>query len=224
MSRAFTREGDGALDPLPDLPQSPYPNYVTPRGLAALQTRLQQRQTNLAALKSRSDRLDKLPEAAAERDIRYLEARLRSAILTQPAPNLVEAAFGHRITVTDPQGQTTTYEITGEDEADAPSTASRRIPPSPAPCWGRKLATRSPGANPPARSPSPCKVLPMPIRKLDAIADRALVDAFFQPTVEYIRLERDAAPTPKSPPNSSPTSRPASPPKPASASACSTPT
>lgn len=120
MSRAFTREGDGALDPLPDLPQSPYPNYVTPRGLAALQTRLQQRQTNLAALKSRSDRLDKLPEAAAERDIRYLEARLRSAILTQPAPNLVEAAFGHRITVTDPQGQTTTYEITGEDEADAP--------------------------------------------------------------------------------------------------------
>ena len=40
MSRAFVKEGDGDLDPLPDLPISPQPNYVTPRGLAALQTRL----------------------------------------------------------------------------------------------------------------------------------------------------------------------------------------
>ncbi len=128
MSRAFTREGDGALDPLPDLPQSPHPNYVTPRGLKSLQTRLQSRQTDLATLKSRPDRLDKLPEAAAERDIRYLESRLRSAILTTPQ-DLHEAAFGHRIAVTDSHGQTTTYEITGEDEADA--TRHRIAPHSP---------------------------------------------------------------------------------------------
>ena len=80
MSRAFVKEGDGALDPLPDLPLSPHPNYVTPRGLATLKARLVARQSDLAALKTRPDRLDKLPEAAAERDIRYLEARLRSAI------------------------------------------------------------------------------------------------------------------------------------------------
>lgn len=129
MSRAFIKEGDGALDPLPDLPLSPHANYVTPRGLALLQSRLHQRLTDLTALKSRPDRLDKLPEAAAERDIRYLESRLRSAILTHPAPNRTEAAFGHRITVTDPQGQTTTYEITGEDEADA--TLHRIAPHSP---------------------------------------------------------------------------------------------
>ena len=42
MSRAFVKEGDGALDPLPDLPVSPHPNYVTPRGLAALQARLRE--------------------------------------------------------------------------------------------------------------------------------------------------------------------------------------
>lgn len=129
MSRAFVKEGDGALDPLPDLPQSPHPNYVTPRGLASLRARLRQRQTDLATLKSRPDRLDKLPEAAAERDIRYLESRLRSAILTHPTPNRHEAAFGHRITVSDPQGHTTTYEITGEDEADA--TLHRIAPHSP---------------------------------------------------------------------------------------------
>ncbi|MEO6299048.1 MAG: GreA/GreB family elongation factor [Paracoccaceae bacterium] len=127
MSRAFVKEGDGALDPLPDLPQSPHPNYVTPRGLASLQARLLLRQTDLTTLKSRADRLDKLPEAAAERDIRYLESRLRSAILIDPATTpLTEAAFGHLVTVSDDHGHTTTYEITGEDEADA---THRRIAP-----------------------------------------------------------------------------------------------
>lgn len=119
MSRAFVREGDGALDPLPDLPLSPHPNYVTPRGLAALRTRLAARQSDLAALKTRSDRLDKLPEAAAERDIRYLEARLRAARPTNPATlPLTEVAFGLRVTIADPSGAVTTFEITGEDEAD----------------------------------------------------------------------------------------------------------
>lgn len=119
MSRAFVKEGDGALDPLPDLPLSPHPNYVTPRGLATLKARLVARQADLAALKTRPDRLDKLPEAAAERDIRYFVARLRSAILTDPAAlPLTEVAFGLRVTVADPSGAVTTYEITGEDEAD----------------------------------------------------------------------------------------------------------
>jgi transcription elongation factor GreB len=127
MSRAFVKEGDGALDPLPDLPQSPHPNYVTPRGLAALQTRLHQRQTDLAALKSRPDRLDKLPEAAAERDIRYLEARLRSALPVDPASHdLTTVAFGLSVTVRDQTGAETRYEITGEDEANP---AQGRIAP-----------------------------------------------------------------------------------------------
>ena len=125
MSRAFVKEGDGALDPLPDLPISSHPNFVTPRGLAALQARLLVRQSDLAALKSRADRLDKLPEAAAERDIRYLEARLRSAILTEPPADLSEVAFGHAVTVHDGT-RAITYEITGEDEADA---ARHRIAP-----------------------------------------------------------------------------------------------
>ena len=121
MSRAFVKEGDGGLDPLPDLPVSPHPNYVTPRGLAALQARLRQCQTDLAALRARPDRLDKLPEAAAERDIRYLESRLRSAILIDPASlPTTSVAFGLAVTVTDDAGHDTTYEITGEDEADAP--------------------------------------------------------------------------------------------------------
>jgi transcription elongation GreA/GreB family factor len=119
MSRAFVKEGDGALDPLPDLPLSTHPIYVTLRGLADLQARLQQMQTTLATLKSRAERLDKLPEAAAERDIRYLEARLRSAIPVNPAQHdLLQVAFGLSVQVCDPSGREQVSEITGEDEAD----------------------------------------------------------------------------------------------------------
>lgn len=130
MSRAFVKEDKEDLDPLPDLPISPHPNHVTPRGLAALQARLAATQAELAALRARPDRLDRLPEAAAERDIRYLEARLRSAILVDPASHSGhEVAFGLRVTVADDEGLENTYEITGEDEADA--SLGRIAPQSP---------------------------------------------------------------------------------------------
>jgi len=119
MSRAFVKEGTGELEPLPDLPISPHPNYVTPRGLAALKARLWARQGDLAALKARAERLDRLPEAAAERDIRYLEARLRTAILVEPAARpSSEVQFGCRVVV-EMEGAERVFEIVGEDEADA---------------------------------------------------------------------------------------------------------
>ena len=127
MSRAFVKEDGQDIEPLPDLPISAHPNYVTPRGYAALQARLRDAQGTLAALRGRAERLDKLPEAAAERDIRYLEARLRSAIVTDPAAlSLEEVAFGLCVTVRDAAGRLVTYELTGEDEADA---ARHRIAP-----------------------------------------------------------------------------------------------
>jgi transcription elongation GreA/GreB family factor len=120
MSRAFVKEDGPDNAPLPDLPVSPHPNLVTPRGLAALRSRLAATQGELARLRARPDRLDRLPEAAAERDIRYLEARLRSAILVDPATQpRDEVAFGAIVTVIDEAGIEHRYEITGEDEADA---------------------------------------------------------------------------------------------------------
>jgi transcription elongation factor GreB len=130
MSRAFVKEGDGALDPLPDLPLSPHPNLVTPAALAARQARLHALQARLQALRARPDRLDKLPEAAVERDIRHAEARLRSAIVVDPAAHdLTTVAFGLAVTVAAPDGTRTTWTITGEDEADA--TRHRIAPHSP---------------------------------------------------------------------------------------------
>jgi transcription elongation factor GreB len=122
MSRAFVNEDAGNDRPdLPELPVPPGPNIVTPRGLAALQTRITRRQSDLAALKARPDRLDRLPEAAAERDLRWLDARLKAAVVIDPAQHdLTEVAFGLAVTVSDEDGRETTYEIVGEDEADAP--------------------------------------------------------------------------------------------------------
>lgn len=150
MSRAFVKEGTGELDPLPDLPLSPHPNYVTPRGLAALRDRLAAVQADLAQLRARPDRLDRLPEAAAERDIRYLEARLRTAIPIDPASQpLTAVAFGLRVTVADDTGVETTYEITGEDEADA--ALGRIAPHSP---LARALLGAEPGDSVTVRRPS----------------------------------------------------------------------
>ena len=127
MSRAFVKEGSGELEPLPDLPISPHPNYVTARGLQSLRVQLAEAQATLSGLRARPDRLDKMPEAAAERDIRYLEARLKTAILVDIAAQGTETvAFGHAVTVVDDQGRSATYEITGEDEAAA---AQGRIAP-----------------------------------------------------------------------------------------------
>ncbi len=126
MSRAFVREDAPDTAPLPDLPVSPHPNHVTPRGLAALQSRLAAAQVDLAAARARTDRLDPLPERIAERDIRHLSRRLATAILTLPPAGPTEVAFATSVTVADEGGQTAIYEIVGEDEADA---ARGRIAP-----------------------------------------------------------------------------------------------
>ena len=127
MNKAFTKEDEGPqADRLDDLPQSPHPNYVTPAGLAALQRRLRDRHAYLAALPR--DSLDaKVPRAMAERDIRFLEARINRAIPVDPVtqdPALV--AFGACVTVVDEDDRTTEWRIVGEDEADP---AAHRIAP-----------------------------------------------------------------------------------------------
>lgn len=120
MSRAFVKEDGPDNAPLPDLPISPHPNWVTPRGLALLRAALAEAQRRLGEMRARPDRLDRLPEAAAERDIRYFEARLKSAILVDPQERGIdEVGFGHSVWVLDEAGNEALYRIVGEDEADA---------------------------------------------------------------------------------------------------------
>ena len=118
MSRAFVKEDGPDLAPLPDLPVSPHPNFVTARGLAALQARLAEVQARLSELRARVERLDRAPEAAAERDIRYLEARLASARPVEPDADCREVGFGHAVGVVADDGTEAAWTIVGEDEAD----------------------------------------------------------------------------------------------------------
>ena len=121
MSRAFTKEDDGSgAEVLPDLPQSDHPNYVTLGGLAALQARLHDSRLSLAGLRAGADDIEtRIPIAMAERDIRFLEERIRRAIPVDPRdqpPGVV--AFGAEVDVIDEDGALHTYRIVGEDEAD----------------------------------------------------------------------------------------------------------
>jgi len=138
MSRAFVKKNKPDNSPLSDLPVSPHPNCVAPCGRAALHSRLAQIQAALLRLRDRPDRLDRLPEAAAECDIGCLEARLCSAMLVDPARQPQnEVAFGARLTLWDDAGRVHNFEITGEDAADA---GQGRIAPQP------PLARALPGA------------------------------------------------------------------------------
>jgi transcription elongation factor GreB len=123
MSRAFVNEDaqSEAQAELPERPQSPYPNYVTPQGLAALERRL----ANLLAERSAlADDAEAMSHEAAlrriDRNARYVSARIDRAILVNPGEQpRDEVAFGASVRVCDADGEERVFAIVGEDEADA---------------------------------------------------------------------------------------------------------
>jgi transcription elongation GreA/GreB family factor len=106
MSRAFTKEDD-AGDDLPERPVPEGPNYVTPRGLELLRAAV----TQLVAMRKSASDLKPI-----DRDLRYLEARIDSAIVV-PKGSGTEARFGAAVTLKDEAGAVRTFRIVGEDEA-----------------------------------------------------------------------------------------------------------
>ena len=123
MSRAFVKEQDGesGAGEIADLPQSPHPNYVTPRGLSLLRERIAAAHEKRRVLLSEAGGVARdLPLANIAREIRYLETRIERAILVDPAAQPHdEVAFGATVRVADPRGGEREFAIVGEDEADA---------------------------------------------------------------------------------------------------------
>ena len=102
MSRAFVKDDGDAPEPRLERPASAAPNYVTPHGLALLREALES---------ARSE--------GEDRQVRYLEGRIDSAILVEGhtgSAGIVE--FGATIDVHDAQGRALRLRIVGEDEAD----------------------------------------------------------------------------------------------------------
>ncbi len=121
MNRAFVKDPDDAGRPedVPELPQSPHPNYVTPAGLRQLEARV----AELAAARDRLLAEGKLAYprdlALAQRDLRYAETRLARAIRVDPDGRPTDRVrFGVVVEVCDEAGRIATYHIVGEDEAD----------------------------------------------------------------------------------------------------------
>jgi transcription elongation factor GreB len=121
VSRGFVKEDDleHAGTDVPERPLSTQPNYVTANGYALLQAESQKLDLARRALEANKDgpsSLDKL--AIINRDLRYISARLESAIVTKPDSSASQVLFGATVIVEDDEGDRLTYEIVGEDEAD----------------------------------------------------------------------------------------------------------
>ncbi len=119
MNKAFTKEDDGGgPERLPDLPVSGHPNHVTPQGLRLLRERQAALAAEVARLKAAETPDDLHARAVAERDLRYVEARVATAILVAPPDGPAERVqFGATVTVADADGREADYTIVGEDEA-----------------------------------------------------------------------------------------------------------
>lgn len=124
MSRAFVNEErfeQTGGEELVDRPISEHPNYVTPTGALELQTHEESLTAELEILKNAADdTFSKDKKAELERDLRYIRARLDSAILVDPKAQSHETVlFGATVQVEDSEGVKHIFHIVGEDEADA---------------------------------------------------------------------------------------------------------
>lgn len=121
MNRAFVKDPDdtGRPEDLPERPQSPHTNYVTPAGLSQLEALAIDLSGRLHRLREAGKLADPQELAVVQRDLRWAEGRLQRAILVDPtdqAPDRVR--FGMTVEVCDEAGEVAAYTIVGEDEAD----------------------------------------------------------------------------------------------------------
>jgi len=118
VNQAFMKDPDDAARPevLPERPQSPHPNYVTPTGLQKLRNQAAVLAARLQGLEPSSDPHER---ALLQRDLRWVEGRLQRAILVDPAVQAPDRVrFGMTVEVRHEDGSAEALTIVGEDEAE----------------------------------------------------------------------------------------------------------
>jgi transcription elongation factor GreB len=121
MSRAFVKEDNEALtgEELPERPVSSEPNYVTQAGFEGLRAKVDQLHAEHAQLKRAAEDFDRPRLTQIERDLRYYQAKLESAIpVDLAAQPRDEVRFGASVQAEDENGATHAFTIVGQDEAD----------------------------------------------------------------------------------------------------------
>jgi transcription elongation GreA/GreB family factor len=121
MSRAFVKEENEALtdEALPERPLSSEPNYVTPAASKACGRKSTRLHAEHARLKKAAEDFDRPKLSQIERDLRYFQTKLDTAIPVNGAKQpLDEVRFGASVQTEDESGAKHTFTIVGEDEAD----------------------------------------------------------------------------------------------------------
>jgi transcription elongation factor GreB len=142
MSRGFVKEDDleHAGTDVPERPVSSHPNYMMQNGyiqLEKLASELEQQRKLLSAKKDNTEAIAQL--AVVNRDLRYVSARLESALITKPDANATQVVFGAIVTVENEDGAQLTYQIVGEDEADIKANKISYISPLAKALIGQKV-------------------------------------------------------------------------------------
>jgi transcription elongation GreA/GreB family factor len=141
VSRAFVKESDADALGLPDRPISPHPNLVTPAGLAAIEHELARYHAAHGAAVAAAD---KAAIDAAQRELRYWNARRASAQVVEPRADKSQVAFGATITMRrqnshDKPARTQTFRIVGEDEADPAKGTLSHVSPLARALFGKAI-------------------------------------------------------------------------------------
>ncbi len=137
MSRAFVKEAENNTAELPERPISPYRNFVTEAGLAAIEAALGRFK---AAHRAATDKGDNEAAANALREVRYWTARRASAEVVKTLADKSKASFGMTVTLRRDVGREQTFKIVGEDEADPSRGTVSYVSP-----LARAVLTHGPG-------------------------------------------------------------------------------
>lgn len=121
MSRAFVNEDNAAAqaDQPVERQVSTQPNYVTPQGLAQLQAKVTELQSQLNEQSTKGELADKQRQADLERDWRYFNQRLQSAQVVPLSASADKVQIGTWVTFANEHDQQQRVQLVGEDQADA---------------------------------------------------------------------------------------------------------
>lgn len=149
MSRAFIKDNDDqATTELPERPQSPHPNFVTPGGLAQLKRQEAELEAQKKAINAEEDLLDKEQIQVVERDLRYVQDRITKAVVVDLAAQPRDRVdFGAIVDTIDENDAKRHFQIVGEDEADPTAGKLSWCRPLPSPSRMPRSAMSSSGGD-----------------------------------------------------------------------------
>jgi transcription elongation GreA/GreB family factor len=138
MSRAFVKERDGedALEELPERPISAHPNLVTAEGLAHIEAEIARLQQEHAAAQAENHRG---ALARTARDLRYWTGRRATAQVVPPPSDSSRVQFGSTVTIVRDDERRQIFRIVGEDEADPTRGTLSHVSPLARALFGKQV-------------------------------------------------------------------------------------